>query len=579
MPLKPLRLRVSARPLLWIATLGAALGCAAPVPRREGSSKHASGGCVVSQSAIASAVGADALRRGGNAVDAAIATALALAVVHPEAGNIGGGGFLLARLPDGTATTFDFRETAPRLARPDLFLDAAGSYQDQWHHHSLLSVGVPGTVAGLHLAHTRLGRLPWRELVEPAVRLARTGFPVSAGLAQALESRLPELQKHAPTLAQFSRDGVALRPGELLVQPDLARTLERIRDEGPAGFYTGLTAELIVQEMEANGGLIRLEDLADYKAVERPALRSTYRGYEVLGMPPPSSGGVAIATVLNILEGFDLPGLALRGPEETHLIVEAMRRAFADRARHLGDADQVEVPVERLVSKEHAAELRASIRPDRASPSDPGSFEWPAEGVETTHLSVVDGDLLAVSLTTTIEQSYGLGRVVPGAGFLLNNEMGDFNAKPGLTNEKGLIGTPPNLAAPGKRMLSSMSPTIIVKEGEPVLVLGSPGGRTIINSVLLVILAVLDHGLPIQKAVDLGRFHHQWLPDEVAAEPAALPDITSAALKALGHAIRLQVGPQGSVQAIGVLPGDGYGPLLEPGVDHRRPDAAAIFAR
>jgi gamma-glutamyltranspeptidase/glutathione hydrolase len=327
--------------------------------------------------------------------------------------------------------------------------------------------------------------------------------------------------------------------------------------------------------MERRGGLIREVDLGEYRAVERKPVRGTYRGHEVLSMPPPSSGGIALIEMLNILEGYDLSALGLRSARETHLVVESMRRAYADRALHLGDPDRVEVPVDRLTSKEHARELRRSIRLDRASRSSPTVFHWPAEGSETTHLSVIDRDRMAVSLTTTLEQAYGSRIVVPGAGFLLNNEMGDFNPVPGSTDEKGRIGTPPNLVAPGKRMLSSMTPTIVVRDGMPVLVVGSPGGRTIINTVLQVVLDVVDHGMPIQDAVDLPRFHHQWLPDRVFAEPRCFSSDTARALEALGHAMAAEVSIQGAVMALALRKaGDGRF-RIEAGVDRRRPDTGS----
>ena len=527
---------------------------------------------VVSQDAIASRVGKAMLEKGGNAVDAAVATAFALAVVHPSAGNLGGGGFLVVRLPDGTARAFDFREKAPLTATPEMFLDANGRYNRQRHHWSILSVGVPGSVAGLALVHTRLGKLPWKDLVEPAVLLATRGFPVSRGLAESLAEVLPKMTKYPASMAQFSRGGTPLGEGNLLVQADLGRTLERIRDQGAAGFYEGETADLIVREMERQGGLIRHEDLRRYQAVEREPVTGTYRGYKIISMPPPSSGGVALIEVLNILEGYDLGNLGFHGSRSSHLMIEAMRRGFADRARFLGDADRIGVPVPRLTSKEYAAKLRRTVLPERASRSSPETFEWPTGNSETTHLSVVDGNLLAVALTTTIERYYGSRIVVPGAGFLLNNEMGDFNPAAGLTDSQGLIGTAPNLVEPEKRMLSSMTPTIVVKGQKPFLVLGSPGGRTIINSVLEVVVNVIDHRMSIQDAVDAPRFHHQWLPDRVFTEPFCFSPDTRSALERMGHRLELRRLPQGSVMAIAVSPNSG---VLDAGVDRRRPDAGA----
>jgi gamma-glutamyltranspeptidase/glutathione hydrolase len=527
---------------------------------------------VVSQDTVASQVGKTMLEKGGNAVDAAVATAFALAVVHPSAGNLGGGGFLIVLLPDGTARAFDFREKAPLAATPDMFLDSSGKYDRQRHHWSILSVGVPGSVAGLHLVHAQLGKLPWKDLVQPAVLLAAKGFPVSRALAESLAAVLPQMTKYPASIAQFSRGGAPLGAGDLLVQADLGRTLERIRDQGAAGFYEGETADLIVKEMERQGGLIRHQDLTRYQAVERQPVTGTYRGHEIISMPPPSSGGVALIEILNILEGYDLGKLGFRGSRGSHFMIEAMRRGFADRARFLGDADRIGVPVRRLTSKEYAAELRRTILPDRASRSSPKTFAWPTGSSETTHLSVVDGNLLAVALTTTIERFYGSRIVVPGAGFLLNNEMGDFNPAAGLTDSEGLIGTAPNLVEPEKRMLSSMTPTIVVKDRKPVLVLGSPGGRTIINSVLEVVVNVIDHGMSIQDAVDAPRFHHQWLPDSVATEPFCFSPDTRATLERMGHRLELRKLPQGSVMAIAVSPDSA---VLEAGVDRRRGDAGA----
>jgi gamma-glutamyltranspeptidase/glutathione hydrolase len=537
---------------------------AAPLRVREG--------LVASQSRIASEAGAAILRRGGNAVDAAVGTALALAVTYPAAGNIGGGGFLVVLLPDGSATSFDFREQAPRAASAEMFLGKDGAYDPRLHHRSHLAAGVPGSVAGLHLAQRRLGKLPWKEVVEPAVALAARGFPVSRGLADSLRKLIDDFRKHPPTLAQFTRGGEPYQEGDVLVQPDLAVSLERVRDLGPDGFYRGPTAELIVAEMERGGGLITLEDLASYRAVERPPVRGSYRGYEVISMGPPSSGGIALIQMLNLLEGYDLRSLGWRSAAEAHIIIESMRRAFADRALHAGDPDFVEVPAARLTSKSYAAELRRGIDPRRASRSTPERFEWPALGGETTHLSVVDAARMAVALTTTLEQHYGLRIIVPGAGFLLNNEMGDFNPRPGLTTEDGLIGTSPNLAAPRKRMLSSMAPTILARDGKPVLVVGSPGGRTIINTVLQVIINFADQGMAVQEAIDAPRFHHQWLPDAVEAERHAFSPDTLRLLEGMGHKVSWRDEPQGSAMGI-ALTAQGE---LEAGVDRRRPDGGAV---
>jgi len=540
--------------------------CAGSVPTRTRL------GMVVSQNGIASQVGIEVMMNGGNAVDAAVAAAFALAVVHPAAGNIGGGGFLLVRSARGTAAVYDFREAAPAAATPKMFF-VAGAYDPERHHRSHLSVGVPGTVGGLQLAWRDCGQLPWKEVLQPAIGLARDGFMVSEGLARSLRAVLPQLKRSPAALAQFTHNGEPYEMGDVLKQPDLARTLERIADKGAREFYGGETAELIVKEMRAGGGLITLEDLRRYQVYRRPPLRGSYRGYEVLTAPPPSAGGVTLLQCLNVLEDLDVSAMGVGSARYVHYVSEALRRAFADRARYLGDPDQVkDMPVERLISKAYAAELRQSIRDDRASVSSPERFDRPKESAETTHLSAVDADRTAVSLTYTLEDSYGSKIVVPGAGFLLNNEMGDFNAGPGLTDVTGLVGTAPNLAGPGKRMLSSMTPTIVVKEGKPLLVLGSPGAQTIPSTVLLTLLNVVDFGMNAQEAVDQPRFFHRWLPDGIQVERHGFSADTVQALVARGHKV-IENESQGVVEAILVNAKD---QMLEGGCDRRAPDGAAI---
>jgi gamma-glutamyltranspeptidase/glutathione hydrolase len=532
-------------------------------------------GMVVSQNRAASAIGRDVLRDGGSAVDAAVATAFALAVVHPTAGNIGGGGLLLFRAASGSAIAYDFREMAPEQASPTMFLKD-GKYDAQIHHNSYLSVGVPGTVAGLYAAWKDHGKLPWKRLVEPAVALARDGFPVTEALARSLRSALRAMQRYPASVAQFSKNGVPYEAGETLKQPDLARTLTRIAESGPAGFYQGETALLIEKEMAAHGGLITRGDLKAYRAITREPLAGTYRGYQVLAFPPPTSGGTALIEMLNILEGYDLRSLGSGSAASMHFIAEAMRRAYADRARYLGDPDfNPDMPIARLTSKEYADHLRQSIDPNRASRSSPDSFTWPMESDETTHVSIVDAQRNAVSLTYTLEAGYGSKIVVPGAGFLLNNEMGDFNAGPGLTTAQGLIGTPPNLAGPHKRMLSSMSPTILARDGKLFMVTGSPGGRTIINTVLLTILNVVDFGMNAQEAVDGPRFHHQWLPDRIDYEPNGFSPDTLALLRQRGHTLQ-QASSQGVAQVIICNPRDD---VLEGGTDRRAADGGAAVQR
>jgi len=528
-------------------------------------------GMVVSQSDIASQVGFQVIKSGGNAIDAAVATAFALAVTHPTAGNIGGGGFLVYREGTGAATSYDFREKAPAGATPEMWLKD-GKYDFDLHHNSHRSVGVPGTVAGLHMAWKEKGTKPWKDLVQPAVVLARDGFEVSHGLARSLSGMLDEFKRYPASLAQFSRNGQPYQAGELLKQPDLARTLQRIADQGPAGFYEGETADLLEKEMKANGGLITRADLKAYQARKRDVVRGTYRGHEIIGMAPPSSGGIGVITMLNILEGYDLKANGYGSVKNLHLITESMRRAFADRAQYIGDPDFVtNIPVDRLISKEYGETLRKTISPTKASKSSPTTFTWPTESQETTHLSVVDAQRNAVSLTYTLEYGYGSRIVVPGAGFLLNNEMGDFNAGPGLTNEQGLVGTPPNLAQVGKRMLSSMSPTIVTKDGKLLMVTGSPGGRTIINTVLMTILNVIDFGMNAQEAVDAGRMHHQWLPDRLSVERFGFSADSLNALRAMGHTVS-EAGGQGVAEVIVLNQKDD---MLEGGMDRRAPDGGA----
>jgi gamma-glutamyltranspeptidase/glutathione hydrolase len=517
---------------------------------------EAPSGMVVSSNIIASEVGAEVLRGGGNAVDAAIATGFALAVVHPTAGNIGGGGFMVIRFPDGRATALDFREKAPLAAHPEMFLNEDGEYSRELHHDSHLAVGVPGTVAGFARAHETYGTGDWSRLVEPAVRLAGEGFALTEALAGSFQRVVRSMGPYPASLATFTREGEPYEAGDLWVQPDLARTLERIRDQGRDGFYRGETARLLAEEMERGGGMITEEDLALYEARERTPVRGTFRGYEVISMPPPSSGGTALVEMLNILEGFDLAAEGHGSPGHIHLMAEAMRRAFRDRAVHLADPDFAEIPVQELTSKAYADGLRAGIRRDRASVSRPADVTLSAESLETTHYSVVDADGMAVAVTYTLEAGYGSKIVVPGAGFLLNNEMGDFNAGPGLTNDDGLIGTEPNLARPQQRMLSSMTPTILTRDGSLVAVTGSPGGRTIINTVLQIVLNLTEFGMGIQEAVDAPRIHHQWLPDRLRMEEGGMTPEVQAALGRMGHTVQVR-GTQGSAQSIMIDPATG----------------------
>lgn len=546
--------RTLLRGAAYLAPLSLVAACAqtADAPSAEQRAiSESTGGMVVSASAIASQAGLDILDAGGNAVDAAIATGFALAVTYPTAGNLGGGGFMVVRFPDGRSTTIDFREMGPAAMRPDIFADENGDYSRSVHHSTHIAVGVPGTVAGFAMAHEKYGAQPWANLLEKPIRLADEGFAVPPGLAASLTGAKRKLEQYPASLAAYYNNGEPYAEGATLRLPDLANTLSRIRDGGHDGFYSGETARLIVAEMERNGGVMTAEDLANYKAVERPAVQGTYRGYDIIAMPPPSSGGTALIEMLNILEGFDLAASPHNSARSAHLIAESMRRAFRDRAQFIGDPDFVDVPVAMLTSKARADSLRATIDTTRATVSAPTDLVADWESEQTTHYSVVDASGMAVSVTYTLEAGYGLGAVVDGAGFLLNNELGDFNGMPGLTDSTGLIGTAANVARPGKRPLSSMTPIIVAKDGNVVAVIGSPGGRTIINTVLQVVLNMVDYNMPIDSAVAAKRLHHQWLPDRLNAEEDALSAETVAQLEAMGHTVRMR-GRQGTAHSIQV---------------------------
>ena len=531
----------------FVATLAIA---PSTISTQQVESIRSQAGMVSSQQWIASQVGADVLSSGGNAVDAAIATGFALAVTHPTAGNIGGGGFMVIRFPNGQSTAIDFREKAPLASHPEMWLDESGQYSSEVHHRSYKAVGVPGTVAGFDKANRLYGVAAWADLVQPAIDLAGEGFELSESLAGSI-ARFASRSPYEATVSAFTKGGAPYQVGESWSQPDLARSLERIRDDRRDGFYQGETASLIAAEMRRGGGLITLEDLSRYQARERATIQGTYRGYDVISMPPPSSGGVAIVTMLNILEAYDLLGMGHNSAEYIHHLAEAMRRAYRDRAQFLADADFSDVPVQRLTSKEHATWLRRNIDSERASVSHSTDVEMPPESPETTHYSVVDADGMAVSVTYTLESGYGSGIVVPGAGFLLNNEMGDFNAGPGLTNESGLIGTAANLARPQQRMLSSMSPSIVAKDGALIAVIGTPGGRTIINTTLQLILNMVDFGMSITDAVAAPRIHHQWLPDRIRVESNGISAQVQSQLEQMGHIVQVG-GRQGSANSIGV---------------------------
>jgi len=539
-------------------------------------------GMVVSVSGIASDVGASILARGGNAVDAAVATAFALAVTHPSAGNLGGGGFMIVRTADGKATSFDYRERAPGAATPTMYLKPDGSIDRSLTRAGWLAPGVPGTVRGLALAHKRFGKLPWADVVRPAATLATRGFPLSKDLASSLNSTVAKFMAPFPSsvAAYGKHGGGSWSAGDTIRLADLGRTLDAIATQGPDAFYTGWIADSLAAQMKANGGIITKADLATYQPRERDPVRGTFNGYEIIAMGPPSSGGTVMVETLNILEHFNVSKMDRWSADYLHLRIEAARRAYADRARWLGDPDFVSVPVARLTSKAYADTLVRSIARDHASRSvDIGSdivTVRAAESDETTHFSVVDADGNAVTNTYTLEGGYGSGVVVRGAGFLLNNEMGDFNKKPGETNVGGDIGTSANLIAPGKRMLSSMSPAIVTRDGRLVLVTGSPGGRTIPNTVLDVVLGVTAFGESVRQAVDAPRLHHQWLPDSTTIEAGTVSDATIASLRGRGQAVRLVQTQQGDAHSIWIdaKTGTAFG-----AADHRSPDSKASAPR
>ncbi len=531
-------------------------------------------GMVVSDNVLASEVGIDILKKGGNAIDASVATAFALAVTHPEAGNIGGGGFIVFMDSAGIVTTIDFREKAPLKATPDMFKDASGKLIEGSNHETIKAVGVPGTVAGLYLTHQKYGKLPWRELVQPAVDLAKNGFPMTWGLYR-VALNMSDLDPSFDIMANYFRNasGEIVQPGEIWTQPALANTLALIRDKGQDGFYRGEVAEEIEAYMKAKGGIITKEDLEKYTAVERKPVKGTYKGYDIYSMPPPSSGGVALIEMMNLMEQADLQTIEFNSTAYVHLVAEAMRRAFADRAEHLGDPDfNPDMPIDRLTSKEFAKKRFDNIDMEKASLSDSSKFGQLYDGSSTTHFSVVDKAGNAVSLTYTLENSYGVGMGSSKLGFIFNNEMGDFNPEAGITNSSGQVGSNPNLIAPEKRMLSSMTPTIVAKDGKPHLIIGSPGGRTIINTVFQTVLNVLEYNMRIDKAIEAMKIHHQWLPDRLMYERHLMSPDTRVALEKMGHKLY-------GVNNLGVLMGITYDPVLKIYVgaaDSSSDDGAAV---
>ena len=521
-------------------------------------SQEASGqkGAVASRSPLATEIGIRILRQGGNAIDAAVATGFALAVTYPSAGNLGGGGFMVIHLAGGELVANDHREKAPMKAHRDMFLDEAGDVVDGLSTASHLAVGVPGSVDGLLAVLERHGTLTQQEVIAPALALARDGFPLTEDLAGQFQRLRGRFEPYPASLAKFTGDdGSPLVDGEVFRQPDLAATLARIAEHGRAGFYEGATADLLVAEMGRGGGLISHEDLATYRSVWREPVRGTYRGHRIVSMPPPSSGGALLIQMLNMLEPYDLASLGRSNPATVHLMVEAERRAYADRAEYLGDTDFYDVPLAKLMDKDYARRRFADFDPAVASRSvDIGAGTWPSESPETTHVSVMDGDGNAVAYTTTLNLGYGSKIVVTGAGFLLNNEMDDFSSKPNTANSFGLIGGEANAIEPGKRMLSSMTPTLVLKDGEPVLVTGSPGGSTIITTVLQVVTNVVDHGMDVATAVAAPRFHHQWRPNRIRYEPGAIPADALDDLAEMGHVGFTQtagIGDANSVMRLG----------------------------
>ncbi|MDQ3754985.1 MAG: gamma-glutamyltransferase, partial [Acidobacteriota bacterium] len=514
-------------------------------------------GMVASTSRIASEVGVDVLQRGGNAVDAAIAVAFALAVTYPAAGNLGGGGFMMIRLKDGRATAIDYREMAPLAAHRNVYLDEKGNLIKGEGSSTVgyRAAGVPGTVAGMELALKNYGsgRLNWSQLIEPARRLAANGFKVSYSLARSLRGNEELLGLYPETKRIYLNGGRYYKDGDLLRQPDLAATFARLQRGGPREFYEGQTARLIAADMQQHNGLMTLKDLQGYVAKERAPLRTTYRGYEVVSMPPPSSGGAVLIEMLNMLEGFDLREMGFAASEKYHVMTEAMRRAFADRAEYMGDTDFAEVPIAGLIDKKYAEQRRRTINMERASTSAEIKAGSPAgvESEETTHFTVVDAAGNVVSNTYTLNGSYGSGVVAKGTGILMNNEMDDFAAKPGVPNYYGLIQGERNAVAPKKRPLSAMTPTFVMrKDGTLWFAVGSPGGPTIINTVLQTIINIVDHDMNISQAIDSPRIHHQWLPDEIVYEPYGFSADTKRALEGRGHKLIARPRYMGDAQGI-----------------------------
>ena len=513
-------------------------------------------GMVVAQEKLAARIGADILRQGGNAVDAAVATGFALAVTYPRAGNIGGGGFMVIHLAERNEdVTIDYRETAPAATKSDIFLGSDGKPDIAKSRDSALAIGVPGTVAGLAIALDKYGsgKFSLADVVKPGLALAADGIEISDDIADTLPFFRKRIERWPSSTKVFSRaDGTPLREGDVLIQRDLAATLTAIVEQGPRGFYEGPVAEKLVKGIADAGGIMTTDDLKSYQPVIRAPVRGNYRGYDIVSMPLPSSGGTVLLETLNILEGFPMADMKQGSAASLHLIIEAMKRAYADRARYLGDPAFVNAPMAALIAKDYAARQRAGIDPGRATPADAVAATPPREGSNTTHYSVVDSSGNAVSNTYTLNFPYGVGLVADGTGVLLNNELDDFTAAPGASNAFGLVGFEANLPGPGKRPLSSMSPTIVLKDGKPVLVTGTPGGSRIISAVLQIVVGVLDYRMDVAAAVAAPRVHHQWMPDVVRVE-RGFPEETLAALKAKGHEVLEPLG-QTSANSIAITP-------------------------
>jgi len=519
----------------------------------EGRGIIADSGMVVSALPLSSRIGVQILQKGGNAIDAAVAVEFALAVCYPEAGNIGGGGFMTIRTSDGKTDVLDYREKAPMLATRDMYLDKAGNVSEGLSTDTHLGSGVPGTVDGMIYAHLKYGKLPFRDVIQPAIDLAEKGFSVTGLQAEDLNSNRAQFIERNSCRPAFVKDST-WKEGEILIQNALAETLKRIRDYGRDGFYSGKTAGLIIKEMKRGNGIVSEQDLKDYKSVSRVPVSTDYKGYKIITTPPPSGGGLILIQLLKMIEPYPVKEWGFHSSQTIHLMVEAERRAFADRSEYMGDPGFMKMPADQLTGKEYILQRMSTFDEKRASvslkihPGSPGGYV----SEETTHFSVVDAEGNAVAVTTTLNGTFGSSIVVDSAGFLLNNQMDDFSVKPGFPNMYGLVGGETNSVQPGKRMLSSMAPTIVVKDGKLFLVVGSPGGSTIPTSVFQVIVNVIDFGMNVQEAVDAGRFHHQWLPDLINYEKNAIDRITAQKLTSMGHELKPRASI-GRVNAILVL--------------------------